>query len=140
MGSIFTNPPPPAPPKDPPLSPLDDYTLASLCKIKGGWHVILLNKKNREERVRLRPNESNKLGFRVVSVEHPTSHRDATVEIEIGTVRAIVKFESKFLQPHGPAVQAGMGQGKRTNLHPQPPLPRGKVPHVNKLPTPVIKK
>ena len=47
-------------------NPLDEYTLAGTCEVEGGWFVVLINKKERDKRIRLHPGEENDEGFEVV--------------------------------------------------------------------------
>ena len=67
--SAFTVPPPPPEVVAEEDNPLDDYTLAGTCEVKGGWFVVLINKKERDKRIRLRPEEENDQGFEVVKVD-----------------------------------------------------------------------
>lgn len=124
--------PPPTP------NPLEDYTLASLCKIEQGWHVILINKKDRTDRVRLKPEKQNKLGFRVVSVENPESRTGARVQIDAAGSLGWVEFEPKFLVVKGASPRTGANkgtQGKNGRLRNVPPIP-GYKPKVSKIPVP----
>ncbi len=125
--SLFTSKPPAVVPPDQPNA-LKDYTLASLCRIQHGWHVVLLHKKDRSKRLRLTPYGFTKSGFRVVSVENPST-REARVEIHADGQKGWVHFESKFLTIR----KAAPARGARPALS-TPPIPGYKSPKVRKKP------
>lgn len=92
---MMTVPPDDEEEEKPTLNPLKDYTLASVCKLPDGWYVTLLNKKKRQDRIRLSPHTSHK-NYKVISVEHE-DRQEARVEIEAHGHRIYVQFERKFL-------------------------------------------
>lgn len=126
--SPFTSRPPAVVPPDR-RNALKDYTLASLCRVKHGWHVVLLHKKDRNKRIRLEPRGSSESGFKVISVENPTT-RQARVEIEARGGKGWVRFESEFLEirmattGRPPPSGAGQGQAKHLRRVPTAPVPR----------------
>lgn len=141
--SPFTSKPLPEKDVTPPENPLDDYTLASICKVDNGWHVVLLHKKDRTQRVRLTPAGSTEKDYKVISVEEPGS-RQARVEIDASGQKGWVTFEQKFLALKKPTMNVA---GARTKGQPprskhnqgQPPIPGYKPSKVRKVPSPPSK-
>ncbi len=154
--SAFTVPPPPPEVEAEEDNPLDEYTLAGTCEVKGGWFVVLINKKERDKRIRLHPEEENDQGFEVVSVDRGKGFMDTKVEIKnrsgkIGTV----EYDKKFivLKKATPKAPAGTkptskptskpGQRPSSSRGPTPPSrpssrpspPAGK-PRVRRTPNP----
>ncbi|NIP92226.1 MAG: hypothetical protein GWO24_01625, partial [Akkermansiaceae bacterium] len=79
-------------------NPLEDYTLAGVCEMKGGWYVVLMNKQKREERIRIKPNEKNEKNFKVAKVENGSSYLDTKVEIQMpGGKTGWVEYDKKFI-------------------------------------------
>jgi hypothetical protein len=75
-------------PKEAPPSALDDYTLAGVAQVKDGWFVVLMNKKKRDERVRLRPGEANPQGFKVMNVTHGDGYKETKVRSSLAGAAA----------------------------------------------------
>ena len=84
----------------PPLfpNPVDEYTLAGLSKVEGGWIVVLLHKKDRRKHIHLSPYHFTESGFRVIAVEHAGTMK-ARVRIATGKKHGWVKFEPAYLIP-----------------------------------------
>ena len=143
--SPFTEKPPPVegPEK---ISLLDDYTLAGVSPVEGGYSVILINKKKRDDRIHLMPGmTTGEHGFTVVSVrQDPISTKNTTVEIKMadGTVDRVGK-EEKFLAlktapgtkkpPKKPVAKPHI-PGLNTGAKPKPTT--GRAPRVRRVPTP----
>ena len=154
--SAFTVPPPPPEVEAEEDNPLDEYTLAGTCEVKGGWFVVLINKKERDKRIRLRPEEENDQGFEVVNVDRGKGFMDTKVEIKnrsgkIGTV----EYDKKFivLKKATPKAPAGKkptskptskpGQRPSSSRGPTPPSrpssrpsPSAGKPRVRRIPNP----
>lgn len=122
-------------------NPLDNYTLAGACELKGGWFVVLMNKKDRE-RIRLRPGAESEDGFKVVKVEHGASYLETKVEIRTRSGKTgTVEYDKKFLvlkkaTPKAPTGakpgQLKPGQRPRSGA---PTIP-GRQPSGNRPPNP----
>lgn len=147
--SPFTVPPVIAPTVKDEANPLDDYTLAGVCQIKGGWFVVLINKKQRGDRIRIKPNETNTEGFKVVSVRNGTKYKDTKVEIAYaGNKTAWVEYDDKFMvlkkataaPARGkPGSQPKPGGKPGTARPPMPSASGGQTPRpsrVRRIPTP----
>jgi hypothetical protein len=96
--SPICEPPPPPPPVEV-ISELDDFTLAGVSPVNGGYSVILINKKERDKRVHLLPGMANSEGFTVKSVrQDPVSSKNTTVEVATANGKAgWVGYEEKYL-------------------------------------------
>lgn len=113
------------PPKAPDVvveesNPLEDFTLAGVCKLQKGWFVVLINKKQREERVSIKPDQENSEGFQIVKVEEGGGHMDTRVEIRTrGGKSGWVEYDKKFIAVRTtvPTNPAGRAQPN------QPPVP-----------------
>ena len=131
--SAFTVPPPPPEVVAEEDNPLDDYTLAGTCEVKGGWFVVLINKKERDKRIRLRPEEENDQGFEVVNVDRGKGFMDTKVEIKnrsgkIGTV----EYDKKFIVLKKATPKAPVGRKPTA----KPPTKPGQRPSSSRGPTP----
>ena len=107
----------------------------------GAWHVILINKKDRTDRVRLKPGEMHTNGFKVVNVVDPTSRTDATVEIQVGAQKGSVMFDPKYLTvkaatPKTPGKNSPKQNTGGYKPGQKPPIPGYKPKNVRKIPTP----
>lgn len=112
-------------------NPLEDYTLAGACEMKGGWFVVLINKKDRNERIRLRPGvEDKENGFQVVKVENGDSYLGTKVEIQTRSgMTGTVEYDKKFIVLKKATPRAPSKPGAK----PKPPVPgraTGKRPPV----------
>ena len=139
-------------------NPLEDYTLAGVCKVKGGWFVVLINKKDRNERLRLRPGKSTDQGFEVVNVEQGSKRLETKVEIKTrGGKTGWVEYDEKLIavKKAVPKAPAGGKPGAKNPPVPQrggpqrpgastPPVPgktgnnntAGRGSRVRRVPTP----
>ena len=122
---------------------LEDYVLTGVSKLPDGYFVVLMNKKKRDERIRIAPNDHNAAGFKVVNVKQdPYDYMKTEVEISVGGGRTgVVTYEEKFL-----AVKTAAPQKKPTPARPTPTAPRPPTsvnpsvkkpaPRVRRVPTP----
>ena len=105
-------------------NPLEEYTLAGACEVEGGWFVVLINKKERDKRIRLRPDEENEEGFEVVKVDRGLSYMDTRVEIKSrsGKIGA-VEYDEKFivLKKATPKAPAGKKPSVKPSQRPSTP-------------------
>jgi hypothetical protein len=118
-------------------NPLEDYTLAGVCQMKGGWFVVLINKKNRDEpRVRIKPDSPNDEGFQIVSVKNGKDRLETKVEIKTrGGKTGWVEYDEKFIavKQAAPAAPPRQQQG---HVPPVPQRPGGSPPPVTRPPVP----
>lgn len=124
--SMFTVPPEVEEKPKEEKNPLEEYTLAGVSQMKGGWFVVLINKKKRDDRVKIHPNEANTLGFEVVSVEDGTHFLETRVEIKTrGNKTGWVEYDKKFIAlkkaAPKPAPRGGKGNPGRSGQ--RPPIP-----------------
>ncbi len=109
-------------------NPLDEYTLAGACEVQGGWFVVLINKKERDKRIRLHPGEENDEGFEVVKVDRGKGYMDTKVEIKNRSGKiGSVEYDKKFIvlkkaTPRAPVKKPVTKPGQR------PPTSRGPTP------------
>jgi len=116
-------------PDDDPPSKVDDYTLAGVSPIAGGWSVILINKKERGKRLHVLPGMKNEQGFTVASVrQDPISSKNTTVVISTPDgKKGTVAYEEKYL-----ALKAAPAAKKPTN--PRKPITTRRVPTPSAIP------
>ena len=118
--SPFTSKPPPVE-AGPAVNPLEDYTLAGVSPIGGGYRVTLLNKKKPEERVTV-DTDNPKSNFKILEVIRKAGEPLGTVvRLSSGSVTGTVGFDEKLLvlaaaPAAKPAPRAGLGA---------PPMPGG---------------
>ena len=140
--SAFTVPPEPPEVEVEEENPLDEYTLAGAGKLKGGWFVVLMHKKDRE-RIRLSPGKASEKGFEVVNVERGKSYMDTKVEIKTRSGKTgTVEYDKKFIvlrkaTPKAP-VKGAKPAARPTNGRPAtPPVPgRSTKPSNARPPSP----
>jgi hypothetical protein len=120
--SPFTSKPPP-PEAGPAANPLEDYTLAGVSPITGGYRVTLLNKKKPEERIIVDSGKTRD-GFKILSVTRkPGDPLGTVVRMSSGTVTGTVAFDEKMLtlaQPPAAAAKPQLPPG----VQPQPGQPQ----------------
>ncbi|MAT45898.1 MAG: hypothetical protein CMO35_00535 [Verrucomicrobiaceae bacterium] len=110
-------------------NPLDEYTLAGTCEVEGGWFVVLINKKERDKRIRLHPGEKNDEGFEVVKVERGASYMDTRVEIKNRSGKiGSVEYDKKFIVLKKATPRAPVGK--------KPVVKPGQKPPTSRAPTP----
>jgi len=129
--SPFTSKPPPPEQVEAP-NPLEDYALAGVSPIAGGYRVTMLNRNNPEERI-IVDSDRPRDGFKILGVNRKDGDPLATVvQMESGSVTGTISFDESLLtlipppapqpQPRGnpqlpPGLQPGQaqppGQGTR---------------------------
>jgi hypothetical protein len=109
--SPFTSKPPPAGPAEV-ANPLEDYALAGVSPVTGGYRVTLLNKKKPEERI-IVESDKPRDGFMILGVTRkPGDPLGTVVRMKSGSVTGTVSFDEKLL----------------TLAAPPPPKPNAQVP------------
>lgn len=134
--SPFTEKPPPPELEEQP-SELDDYTLAGVSPLEGGYSVVLINKKERNKRVHLLPGMANKEGFQVIGVrQDPISSKNTTVEIKTAAGKVgRVGYEEKYLALKAPnTAPAAKPAGKPTGKSPPTPSRSGSNRGAQQIP------
>jgi hypothetical protein len=97
---LYTNSPftskPAAPPDAPTANPLEDYTLAGIAPVPGGYRITIINKKNPEMKEVIEPGGSGQ--FKVVSVNrNPGKTLGTTVVLSSGSIQGTVAFEPDLI-------------------------------------------
>lgn len=156
--SPFTSKPPP-PTAGPAANPLEDYALAGVSPVAGGYRVTLLNKKKPDERIIVetdRPSE----GFKILEVVRKAGDPLGTVvRMASGSVTGTVAFDMKLLtlapppaakpppqqpgvvpggqpqQPQQPGQAAQRQPRPRVVAPPAPQTPQAQQPANNQRPT-----
>ena len=124
--SPFTVPPEVVVPDAEEDNPLDDYTLAGACEMKGGWFVVLINKKERDKRVRIRPGVENDQGFQVINVQNGSGYMETKVEIQTRSgKKGTVEYDKKFIVLRKATPRAPLVRGSKPGQKPgaKPPIP-----------------
>jgi hypothetical protein len=94
--SPFTSKPPPPPPVET-VNPLEDYSLAGVSPIGGGYRITLLNKKKPEERLMI-DTDKPKGEFKILEVMYTPGDPLATVvSLSTGSKTGTVAFDEKYL-------------------------------------------
>lgn len=94
--SPFTSKPPP-PEAGPESNPMDDYALAGVSPISGGYRVTLINKKTPDQRITV-DTDNPKSQFKVVSVSRkPGDPMGTTVTLTNGNLKGTVSYDDKLL-------------------------------------------
>lgn len=140
QNSPFTSKPVVGPPP-PTANPLEDYSLSGVSPIASGYQVTLINKKNPEERIPVRTNETNKQGFKILEVNRKEGNPlGTTVRLSSSVGTGTVAFDEKYLtlatppaakpqanaQPqvgaaHNPVTQSGTQPGRQPRPRVVPP-------------------
>ncbi len=116
--SPFTSKPPP-PEAGPVYNPLEDYSLAGISPVTGGYRVTLLNKKNPEERIIVETDRPSQ-GFKILSVARKAGDPLGTVvRMMSGSVAGTVAFDEKLLTLSPPP--AAVPQAPPGTIPGQPP-------------------
>lgn len=101
---LYTNSPftskPDAPVAAPTANPLEDYTLAGIAPVPGGYRITIINKKNPEIKEVIEPDGSSQ--FKVVSVNrNPGKTLGTTVvlssTLSSGSIQGTVAFEPELI-------------------------------------------
>lgn len=142
QNSPFTSKPPP-PEAAPEANILSDYALGGISPVGGGYLVTLLNKKKPEERIVVRPDETNpKHGFKILEV-----HRKAgdplgtTVKLASGASIGMVAFDDKLLTLAAPpATKPGAPPATGAIPHPTTPtaVPANQNQAASRMPRPRV--
>ena len=130
--SPFTTKPPIGDGGPPPPNPLDDYALAGVSPVKGGYRVTIINKKKPEERKYVYSDqEQSSHGFKILSVERDAKNvRGTVVHMMSGSQKGTVSYDDKLLTISTPAPAQQPPQAKGQG-NPQHPTAHGaaQVPH-----------
>jgi hypothetical protein len=122
--SPFTSKPPP-PETGPVVNPLEDYALAGVSPITGGYRVTLLNKKKPDERIIVDSGKTVE-GFKILGVTRkPGTPLETVVSMSSGSITGTVSFDKALLTLKAPPAP----KAQPSNLPPgvQPPQPNGQT-------------
>lgn len=113
-------------------NPLNDWALGGITKFPDGWFVVLLNKKNPEERKLILP--SGQSDFKVVQVvEDPEDYRKTKVTLSADGQQGEVSYDEKLLTiKTAPTAPANPAAGQNI----QPPNPAGNGNNPTAAPVP----
>ena len=113
-------------------SKVDDYTLAGVSPIAGGWSVTLIHKKERGKRLHLLPGMENDENFTVASVrQDPISNKNTTVVISTPNgKKGTVGYEDKFLALKAAPVAKKPANPRKPTTNKRVPTPSG-IPGLN---------
>ncbi|MEO8617661.1 MAG: hypothetical protein ABI600_21210 [Luteolibacter sp.] len=96
MNSPFTSKPPPTA-GAPEVNPLDDYALAGVSPISGGYRVTLINKKTPDERIMVDSDNPN-AKFKILGVTRKDGDPlGTTVRLTSGSLTGTVSYDPKLL-------------------------------------------
>jgi hypothetical protein len=133
--SPFTSKPPP-PEAGPESNPLDDYALAGVSPISGGYRVTLIHKKTPDERITV-DTDNPKSQFKVVSVSRkPGDPLGTTVTLTNGDIKGTVSYDDKLLTLVA-APQAAPQAPPGVPIPGQPQVPPGQ-PQLQRQPRPRV--
>lgn len=96
--SPFTAKPPP-PQAGPASNPLEDYVLAGVAPIAGGYRVTLLSKKEPDRRIYVFSDQPDaKHGFRILGIDRkPGDPMGTVVRMQSGALTGTVAYDEKLL-------------------------------------------
>lgn len=132
--SPFTSKPPPPPPGEQ-VGAFDDWALAGVSEVEGGYMVTLQHKKNAGETQTIRPSGTTKSfpdrmeafepgasgSFKVDRVEFgKSSWMDTVVHLSAGGRTGTVKFDEKSTTPKAGAAPQQNRPGQQPGQQPQP--------------------
>jgi len=118
--SPFTAKPPP-PTAGPVSNPLEDYSLAGVSPIGGGYRVTLLNKKQPDERIFVFSDQPNaKHGFKILGVDRkPGDPMGTVVRLQSGALTGTVSYDEKLITIAAPQPKPNApGQPKQPGVRP----------------------
>jgi hypothetical protein len=130
--SPFTTPPPPGEgPAE--VNPMDDYALSAVSPVAGGYMVVIVNKKDPSDRIRIVSGQPSEFTIeKVIPGEGP---RETVVELSHGTKKGKVEFDEKLLvirQAPPPRPQPNPNQPvpnqPAPNVQPNAAVPAGQQP------------
>ncbi len=131
--SPFTSKPVVAP-AGPVADPLEDYSLAGVSPVTGGYRVTLLNKKNPTERLIVESDRPTG-GFKILAVTRkPGDPLGTVVRMSSGSVTGNVAFDPQLLTLAPPPAPTGGPKPGQPNL---PGVVPGTAPGVNHGAAPV---
>lgn len=139
--SPFTSKPPPAGPAEV-ANPLEDYALAGVSPVTGGYRVTLINKKKPDERI-IVESDKPRDGFKVLGVTRkPGDPLGTVVRMASGSLTGTVAFDEKLLTiaPPAPPQQkpaANLPPGVQPGQVPQPGQAPQRQPRPRVVPPPV---
>jgi hypothetical protein len=129
QNSPFTSkPPPPGPVEEAPA--FEDYSLAGVSPIEGGYRVTLMDKKKPEQRIFIYSDDPNpKHGFKILGVTRkPDEPRGTVVRLSSGSQTGTVTYDDKLMAIAAPKPQAPQ-QPQAIPGQPMPqPLQPGQMP------------
>ena len=137
--SPFTSKPLPPPPGEV-ANPLEDYALAGVSPVSGGYRVTLLNKKKPEERIIVESDRPSQ-GFKILEVVRKAGDPLGTVvRMMSGSVTGTVAFDEKLLTlTPPPAAKPQVPPGAKPGVPPgvpQPGQPPQRQPRPRVVPPP----
>ncbi len=142
--SPFTSKPPPVV-SGPVANPLDDYALAGVSPIQGGYRVTMLNKKNPEERITVDSGGSRSNDYKILSVTRkPGDPLGTVVRMSMGAVTGSVMFDEALLvlqapppqQVQQPQAPPGVTPDGQPQVQPQPAQPGQRQVRPRVIPPP----
>ncbi len=128
--SPFTSKPPPPPPPDE-IPAFEDYALAGVSPIEGGYRVTLLDKKNPEKRIFIFSDDpGSKDGFKILGVTRdPDKPRGTVVRLSSGSQTGTVTYDDKLMTLAAPPPPQNPQQAQpQMPGQPQPQLQPGQMP------------
>lgn len=92
----------------------EDYTLAGVSPVQGGYRVTLMKRNDPSDRTFVYPNDPQaKHGFRILSVERdPNTPRSTVVRMKSGSRIGTVTYDEKLLTIAAPKPQQGKIQNR----------------------------
>ena len=136
--SPFTSKPPPPPPGEV-ANPLEDYALAGVSPVTGGYRVTLLNKKKPEERIIVETDKPSE-GFKILGVTREAgSPLKTVVRMSSGSVTGTVAFDEALLAlapPPAAKPQVPPGVQPQPGQPPQPGQQPVRQPRPRVVPPP----
>jgi hypothetical protein len=140
--SPFTSKPPP-PEQGPVVNPLEDYALAGVSPIGGGYRVTMLNRKNPTERIVVDSDKPSG-GFKILAVNRKAGDPLGTVvSMTSGSIKGTVAFDESMLTltppPAAvPKLQLPPGVQPQPGQPPQPGQAPARQPRPRVVPPPTV--
>ena len=126
LNSPFTSKPV-VEPAGPVSDPLEDYALAGVSPIPGGYQVTLLNRKDPKQRITVQTGKPSE-GFEIVSVNRkPGEPLGTEVRISNGTVTGNVGFDESLLTLEAPPPPKPVQPQLPPGIQPGQPLQPGQA-------------
>lgn len=137
--SPFTSKPPP-PEAAAAVNPFEDYVLAGVSPIEGGYLVTLINKKEPDVRMAVQTGQQNPKEMKIVGVDRkPGDPLGTIVRLSSGAATGTVKFEPEFLALKAAPVQQAnpqAQQGDQQNQQQRGQNPNARQPRPRVVPPP----